>query len=257
MDVLREAVGILPQHVVEVRPVGVPDLLGLGAADAVAGEKHHGGALLLLVLEDPRDLPGAPLADSFDLCEPLRLLVQDAHRVVPEGLDNPLCKRRADPADRAAPQVALDGLPPLRCPPGEGGKFELPAVDRVLPIGAPHRAGVSRMDLPGVADTGQVLPGLRRKDKHRVLVLLIPICDLLHIPDKCFFQIPSPAQSGRACSHRGQVLPHLVISRYFNPGGTGDVLHVPPGSHRHRGQRVLRRHRADAGLGGDELLQAV
>ena len=83
--ILRQFVGILPQHTVESHPVSIVDFCGQRAGNSVFLQKKHCVPQILLLLHLNTDLPGDPLGDSPHFRKALRFLFHNAQRVRPES----------------------------------------------------------------------------------------------------------------------------------------------------------------------------
>ena len=94
-------------------------------------EENHDVAHRLLPFPGILDAEPARFADSRDLLEPLRFLLDDAEGVVAEGRDDALGVGRTDPVDESAREEADDALGRVGRLGGDAGRVELAAETAV------------------------------------------------------------------------------------------------------------------------------
>jgi len=98
-DIRCQAVGIVLDDPDGLPAVGLEDLGGVGGGDPVTLQKEHHLPDLLMFPPSPRDHLHALVPNPFHLGQPLRLLVQDAQGVLPEGIYDAAGHDRADSLD--------------------------------------------------------------------------------------------------------------------------------------------------------------
>ena len=156
-DVPGQTVGVLGDHPHGVVAVGLVDPHRPRRADAIGVQEQHDlpdDLLLGPAGDDPCRSLGA---DPGHLPQALRLLLDEIEDGFPEAPDQPLGVDRADAADHARGQVALDTLQRCRRAGLEEGRPELLAVRAVVHPRAAHLDELTRADHRRLADHGRQL----------------------------------------------------------------------------------------------------
>ena len=188
--ILRQPVRILLHDLVQSHAVLLIDLDRERVGDAVLLQKKHRIPGVFFLLDLLRDLPRLPLADALDLRKPVRFLLDDPKRIVPEMPHDPGGERRADPLDRAGAQIALHRDPVLRRDHRKPLHLELFPVDRVIHVSALRLDALALVQVGEDARAGD-LHILHLEVDHTVTVLRIFENNMLDKPFQ-FLQVAVP-----------------------------------------------------------------
>lgn len=113
--------------------VALVDFGGHGGCNAMALEKEHDFAGILVFRERLFQLAGACLADPGNFCEPSGFLFEDSQRIGAESIDDPFGEIRTDSLEDAAGKIMDDAFGGRRLDAGDGSGLELETMD-----GMPH-----------------------------------------------------------------------------------------------------------------------
>ena len=173
LDVLHQPVGVLADDLLHVLAVLLEDLHREVGRHAVALQEDHRLALLRLLGVALHDHLCALGADARHVHQLFRLGIQHIQRLLAEGLDQQLGRRRANAADHAAAQVLFDARERRRLLDLAAADLDLPAVNRVLRPFAGDFQLFARRDGRHDAHGGHArFAGL--DDQHRIAVVVIP-----------------------------------------------------------------------------------
>ena len=131
-DVAREAVRVLADHRHGLGAVRLVDPHRPARADAMGMQEQHDLAHDLLLGPAGGDARGAHGADAFDLAQAAGIGLDDVEHGFTEGLHEALRVGRADTADHARAEVALDALDRRRRGRLQEGGPELQAMRAVI-----------------------------------------------------------------------------------------------------------------------------
>ena len=110
VHIFRQTVRIAVQDRIKSRPVFFINTVGKSRTDAELLHIHdgfpHAAFQLRLLGNKHRHM----FADAFDLCQTLRFFLYDSKCICLEFFDDALCKRGADPPDRAPGEIPFDGI---------------------------------------------------------------------------------------------------------------------------------------------------
>ena len=232
IDILRKAVGIFLQNMINLRPVGLVDLHRQRIGNPVFLEIDHCLAHFLFLFHLRADFHGLALADPLDLRKPFRFLFHDPEGISSELLHDPCGERRTDSPDGSGAQIPLDALLILQNRLREAFHLKLTAVYCMLHIGSRKLQSLSLIDGLKTPDAGNFLP-VGNQFKNGIAVLCIPVYDMLHITGYFFrgyfihSDPPMPAQDGTSCDYSARRTPR-------------------PAGHPHIQQRLLQRSSPNA-----------
>src|SRR5215813_9250880 len=153
-DVAGHAVWVFRNKPNSIGAVGLVDAHCARRADAIAVQKQHDLADDLLRSPAGNDPLRAFGADSGDLTQTPRLLLDDLEHGFAENAHELLRIDRADAADHAGAEIFLDPLDCRRC---RGLKERGPELDAVSPIVDPGPARLDELagrDYRGMAEDG-------------------------------------------------------------------------------------------------------
>ena len=167
--VARDPVRVLAHHLDSAGPVGLEDAHGASRADAVAVQKHHDLADHLLLGPGIDDALRPDLAGPAHLAQALRSALDDVEHLLAEAADQLLRVDRADAADHAGAEIALDPLGRGRRRGLQEPRLELLAVGAVV---APFAGGGDPL-AGGVTDDGDEVAMPARLHPHGEAALRI------------------------------------------------------------------------------------
>ena len=179
-NIIRHLVRVALKNCIDLRPVCLIDFHSQIQGNAVLLQKKHGLTQIPLLRHLRRNLPGAILTDSANLCQPLRFLINDTHGIPLELLYDPGSQRRSDPLHRTGTEVALDGDHILRSCHLVAAHNQLLAVYRVR---RKFALGLQRLALAHHRHRTDQRKGtaVRRQLQHGITILLIPVNNMLYI----------------------------------------------------------------------------
>jgi len=232
-DVAREPIRVFAHHLDGIRPVSLEDAHRARRADAVAVQKHHDLADHLLLGPGIDDASQSDLANPAHLAQALRRALDDVKHRLAKAADQLLGVDRADAADHARGEIALDPLGGGRRGGPQEPRLELLAVGAVVYPLAGGGDPLTGTDRGGVADDGdEVAVPARLHPQHGEAALGIVERHPLDDAGEHF-----------AIGPRGLVLGHRLVPSGGRKRGeqVGVVIGWPvhPGAHRPDKQRVL------------------
>ena len=179
-DLLRQPVRIVLHDIVQSVPVFLVDLVCQSLRDAELLQKEHRAALLPLCRQLIGDLPCLLCGNPLDLRQPLRLLLDDAERIVPELLNDTHRHFLTKPLDRTGAQITDHRYPVRGCYRTDRRKLKLRTVRMMFHILPVHLHALAGTVLPGCPDTG-FPPVVRNHAQDLIAGLLTLPRDLIDI----------------------------------------------------------------------------
>ena len=184
-NILCQSIGILLHHRIEFTAVGIIDLDCKLIGNAVLLQIHKGIPQIPLFLHLGGDLSGFVPADSLDLSQTFRLLLDDPEGILPELTDDPLRQCGPDALDGTGCQIALDPLYTLWCCRLKGLILKLVTVAWMIYVGTFQCQILTCRD--PFADSGALyFPLLCNQGKNGVAIFLILKNDSVHIAGNFF-----------------------------------------------------------------------
>jgi hypothetical protein len=150
-DVARQSIRILAHDGDGTVTIAFVDARGVRGTDAVRLQEHHDVANAALFLPGRLDRRDAFGAQTRDLAQPRRFLVDDAQRVGAEVVDQLACHDRPDTAHQTRAEILLDADGRGRLDAQERLDAELAPVAAVVDPAAGHAQALARLHAGEVA----------------------------------------------------------------------------------------------------------